>query len=113
MSSARRRRSSYASVIRYHINTPKRRTTITLDKIVSDLIAIKLKIEPCSPDTHSAVRKQLEEILLPYHDPKSRTYDPSRADYKPSELVTRLAVLWLVDKRLSDKYEEYLAEDKL
>jgi hypothetical protein len=110
---SRRSRGTLYPPVRYHITTPTRRTTVTVDKIISDLIAIKLGIVPIASEAHGEIRKQLETLLLPYHDPNSPYYDPKRMDSNPTELVTRLAVLWLVGKRLSQEYEECVADGKL
>ncbi|MEO9206561.1 MAG: hypothetical protein ABI296_12760 [Gammaproteobacteria bacterium] len=62
------RRKSHSSIttVRYHIKVSDKRTTISLDKIISDLIAIKLGVDPSSEEAHSAVREQLEAILKPF-----------------------------------------------
>ncbi|MEO8402705.1 MAG: hypothetical protein ABI597_13120 [Gammaproteobacteria bacterium] len=103
----RRKSRSFLTVttVRYHIKVSDKRTTISLDKIISDLIAIKLGVDPSSEEAHSAVREQLEAILRPF-------YDPNRY-CKPTHFMTKKAILWLVDKKLSDKYEDYLIEDKV
>jgi hypothetical protein len=97
----------YMSTIRYHLTTPKKCTTISMDTIISDLIAIKLGFSCASNDTHSAVRKQLEKLILPLHDPKSPYYDSYYANFKPTLLATKHAILWLVDEELTEKYYEY------
>lgn len=48
---------------RYHIYFKNRRTTITLDNIVSDLLAYSLGIEPDHEDCHSTIRQWLQETL--------------------------------------------------
>ena len=48
---------------RYHIYFKDRRTTITLDNIVSELLAFKLGIEPDHEDCHSTIRRWLQETI--------------------------------------------------
>jgi len=93
--------------IRYHLTTPKKRTTISLDEIISDLVAIKLGFISASKDTHAAVRKQLEKLILPYYHPKSPYYDPNHINYKLTQFVTKQAILWLAGEALTDKYYDY------
>lgn len=93
--------------VRYHLTTPEKRTTISMDEIISDLIAIKLGFTFISKDTHAAVRKQLENLILPYHDPKSPYYDPYHANYKLTQFVTKHAILWLAGEELTERYYEY------
>lgn len=52
-----------ASQTRYHIQFNNRRTTITVDSIVSELLAIKLGLLPDDPGAHAAVRDWLEKTL--------------------------------------------------
>ena len=93
--------------IRYHLTIPKKRTTISIDEIISDLIAIKLGFTSVSKDMHTAVRKQLEKLILPYHDPKSPYYDPYHVNYKLTRFVTKHAILWLAGEEVTDQYYEY------
>ena len=48
---------------RYHIHFKNRRTTITVDSIISELLAVKLGLLPDDPGTHSTVRDWLEKTL--------------------------------------------------
>ena len=48
---------------RYHIHFNNRRTTITVDSIISELLAVKLGLLPDAPGTHSTVRDWLEKTL--------------------------------------------------
>lgn len=48
---------------RYHISFHGRRTTVTVDKIISELLAVKLGMLPDDPEAHSRVREWLEETL--------------------------------------------------
>lgn len=48
---------------RYHINFKNRRTTITMDIIISELLAVKLGMLPDAPEAHSTVRAWFENTL--------------------------------------------------
>lgn len=49
---------------RYHIQLNNRRTTITLDTVLSELLAIKLGYSPDDKRAHSAVRDWLEPMII-------------------------------------------------
>ncbi len=48
---------------RYHIQFQGRRTTITVDNIISELLAVKLGVPTAPPDAHSLVREWLENTF--------------------------------------------------
>lgn len=48
---------------RYHIQFQGRRTTVTVDRVISELLAVKLGVLPDAPEAHSRVREWLEETL--------------------------------------------------
>lgn len=48
---------------RYHIRFKGRRTTITVDAIVSELLAAKFHLSPDDPETHGHIRQWLQETL--------------------------------------------------
>ena len=48
---------------RYHIRFQGRRTTVTLDKILSELIAISYGLTPDRTDYHSTVQQWLQATL--------------------------------------------------
>jgi hypothetical protein len=54
---------------RYHVRLGKRRTTVTMDTIVSEYLALYLRVEPGSTEAHSAVRGWLQERLDESNDP--------------------------------------------
>ncbi|HHS8262910.1 TPA: hypothetical protein ACTUT5_003912 [Legionella anisa] len=88
--------------VRYHIQLDSHRTTISLDKIVSDLMAIKLKTKPGTKDAHSAVRLQLEQFIA---------HDLGRAGFRLGRYITEQAVLFISDNILSEKYLANWLED--
>ena len=86
---------------RYHVTLGARRTTASLDNVLSDLLAIRLGTRPQSLKAHCAVRTWLQQQL-------DQANDPGRC------LVSRWlhdqVVLFLVDKKLSDVYFELLLD---
>jgi hypothetical protein len=54
---------------RYHVRLGKRRTTVTMDTIVSEYLALHLRVEPGGVEAHSAVRGWLQERLDESNDP--------------------------------------------
>jgi hypothetical protein len=57
---------------RYHVRLGKRRTTVTVDTIVAEYLALHLGIEPGSVAAHSAVREWLQRQLDDNNDPGRR-----------------------------------------
>ena len=47
----------------YHVRLGKRRTTVTMDTIVSEYLALRLRVEPSGVEAHSAMRGWLQERL--------------------------------------------------
>lgn len=83
---------------RYHIELRSHRTTISVDKIISDLMAIKLGFTPDSPEARRAVRNRLGELV------RERKRD---CVHQLSKFITEEAILDLVDKMLSEKYLDW------
>jgi hypothetical protein len=54
---------------RYHVRLGKRRTTVTMDTIVSEYLTLYLRVDPGSVQAHSAVRAWLQERLDESNDP--------------------------------------------
>ncbi|HMB03282.1 MAG TPA: hypothetical protein VKP69_06015, partial [Isosphaeraceae bacterium] len=54
----------------YHVQLGKRRTTVSLDQIISVLLSLKLDHDPGTQDAHSAVRGYLQEKLDALNDPR-------------------------------------------
>lgn len=84
------------NLIRYHIQLKNHRTTVSLDKIISDLMAIKLGETPGTKQAHSAVRQQLERSV----SDNDNTGLVSYALYK----IRKEAILFIADTVLSEKY---------
>jgi hypothetical protein len=90
------------NAVRYHLQLNSHRTTISLDKILSDLIAIKLGAKPGTKEAHSIVRNQLAQFI---------SHDRGRAGHGLGRYLTEHAVLFVSDKILSDKYWEHWTEE--
>jgi hypothetical protein len=80
---------------RYHVVLGKKSTTVTVNKTLSDLLALKLGYDPKTEDARAAVRDYLQEKL----DDKN---DPGRTSV--SQWLRQEVLLDLVEKKLSDKY---------
>jgi hypothetical protein len=86
------------NMMRYHIQLNRFRTTVMLDQIIAELLAIKLNTKPGTKEAHYAVRKQLN-LLLPD--------DPDISGLGLGKYLTRKAVLFISDTILSNKYWQF------
>jgi hypothetical protein len=87
---------------RYHLTLGHKRTTISLDTMLSDLLAIRLGAWPQAPEAHGAVRAWLQQQL-------DRVNDPGRI--RVSQWLRDQTVLFLVDKHLSETYLDWFLEN--
>lgn len=87
--------------VRYHLQLSEHRTTISLDNIISELMAIKLGEKPHTKEAHQKVRQTLDTFI---------ERDRGRAGRGLTRYITEQAVLFIADKIVSDKYEEWLDE---
>lgn len=98
-----KKRADTHNSVRYHMQLANRRTTVSMDSILSDLLAIKLKVEPGTAEAHTAVRELLESFI-------------DDGDRKRDVLLTRYvkdqAILYLVDKNLSTRYIDFYLSSK-
>lgn len=91
---------------RYHIHFNNRRTTITVDSIISELLTVKLGLLPDDPGAHSAVRDWLEETL---HE---KLGDNVPGGNRISQYARIYAIEALAVKRLMDKVWDWrLSQD--
>lgn len=98
--------TSQVSQKRYHIQFNNRRTTITVDSIISELLAVKLGISPDNPDAHSMVRDWLEKTL---HDKLGENVPGGN---HISQYARFYAIEELAKKRLMDKVWDWrLSQD--
>lgn len=89
------------TTIRYHIELKSHRTTVSLDKIVSDLMAIKLGFDPDSPGASHAVRNRLGELVR-----ERKRFSV----HQLSRFITEEAILDLVDNMLSKQYLDWYVD---
>ncbi|MFW7382332.1 MAG: hypothetical protein ACOH5I_26280 [Oligoflexus sp.] len=82
---------------RFHIYVKKgrgkRRTTLSLETILADLLAIKLGHDPDTREGHSAVRAWLQEMQ-----------DEQATSDLQTTLIKKYVILEITQKRLVDKY---------
>ncbi len=84
---------------RYHVVLGSERTTVSLDTMLSELLALKLKAIPNSEEAHQAIRMWLQALINEANDPGRR---------RMSQWLQSQAILFLVDKKLSNRWEEYI-----
>ena len=84
--------------VRYHLQLSDHRTTISLDKIISDLMAIKLGATPGTREAHKVVQNQLDKFI---------ERDRGRGGFRLGRYISKHAVLFISDNILSEKYLEY------
>ena len=73
-------------------------TTVSLNKTLTDLLAIKLETTPRSKEARSAVTKQLQAFTKHYQDCSSHGL---------SRRLTEHTILFLIDNELLDKYHKF------
>ena len=88
-------------MMRYHLTLGDKPTTVTLDTLLADLLAIRLGACPQSTQARRTVRAWLQLQL-------DQTNDPGRV--RVSRWLTHEALLFLVDKQLSETYLDWLLE---
>lgn len=86
------------SKVRYHVQLNSHRTTVSLDKIISELMAIKLDTKPGTATAHTAVRQKIDEFI---------ERDRGRPGYGLARYITEQAVLFIADTMLSEQYWSY------
>lgn len=86
---------------RYYLTLGDKRTTVSLDTLLADLLAIRLGVCPQSPQARRGVHAWLQQQL-------DQTNDPDRV--RISRYLTHEALLFLVDEQLSETYLDWLLE---
>lgn len=84
---------------RYHLNLGRKRTTVSVSDTLSQLMALKLKLEPETKEAHTGIREWLQDRLDEHNDP---------GRIAVSQWLQDEAVLFLVDTKLSEKYSEWI-----
>ena len=88
-------------LIRYHILRGGNRTTVSLDTTLSALMSIKLKTVPGTPEAHAAIRAWIQQRVDSENDPGHQQY---------SQWIQSEIMLYLVDKKLSTTYWDWVIE---
>jgi len=55
--------------VKYHVKLGSRRTTVNMDRMLSDLLALDIGLKPDAPDAHATVCKWLQAELDEDNDP--------------------------------------------
>lgn len=82
----------------FHVRLGKRRTTVSLDKALSAVIALHLGETPETKRAHAVVRRHLQAKLDEWRD---------EGRINVSQWLGRECLLELVDKGLSKKYWDW------
>ena len=90
---------------RYHIRFRNRRTTITVDRVISELLAAKLGTSPKAPRAHSQVRAWFEKTL---HDKLGENVPGGN---RISQDARQYAIEALADKTLMNKVWDWRLEE--
>jgi hypothetical protein len=86
-------------MVLYHVRLGKRRTKVTMDTIISEYLALHLRVEPGSRKAYSAVRTWMQERL-------DESNDPPR--YRVSQWLLGQAVEAVARPSLVEAYEKWL-----
>ena len=90
---------------RYHIQFKNRRTTITVDRIISELLTVKLGLRLDAPDAHTQVRMWFEKTL---HEKLGENVPGSN---RISQDARHYAIEALADKTLMNKVWDWRLKD--
>ena len=88
---------------RFHVTIQSRRTTVSLDPIVADLLAVALDQTPGSVAAHTAIRVWLDKSLSEWV-----AFDP---ELPVSRQATRLALRRIADPALLHFLDRHQAPD--
>jgi hypothetical protein len=91
----------------YHVTLGDHRTTVSIDNILSELLALKLGYAPDAPEAHAAVRQWLQDRLDQANDPdRDRTSQWLQARIVEAIVSNKLALAhdrWSNKKRAGDR----------
>ena len=88
---------------RYHVRLGQKRTTVSLDRTLTELLALKLGEQPYSDQSHTVIRHWLQQRL-------DADNDPGR--YLVSQWLQSEVMHYLVDKKLSNRYTQWLLQEE-
>ena len=98
--------SSVTSQQRYHIHFQNRRTTITVDSIIAELLAVKLGTLPNHPEAHSLIREWFETTL------RKNLGDQVPGGNRISQYARQYAVEVLANRQLMRKVSNWRLTQK-
>ena len=87
------------SLSRYHVSLGTKRTTVSLDRTLVELLALKLGYEPDAPPAHAVIRSWLQNKL-------DQANDPGRS--RVSQWLQAQVIHAIVDKYLSKRHARWL-----
>ena len=86
--------------IRFHISFSGQRTTISVDRLLFELMALRLKVPPDDEYAHSTVKEWLQDTMI------SKLGDqPGRKN--ASQWARRYLIEAIADKRLYNRWEDW------
>lgn len=88
---------------RYHITIDSKRTTVSLDNILSELLAIKLGCVPNTQQSHRQIRIWLEL--------QAKKYGRKRS-VRVSQFLQQIVCLEIADNMLSKTYWDWFLNQK-
>jgi hypothetical protein len=83
----------------FHLTLNGHRTTVSLDALLAQFVAVSLGVDPVSREAHGAVREWVAKSLTDWP-----AFDP---DLPISAQVRKLALRRIVDKELAVQAEAY------
>ena len=87
---------------RFHIQFANHRTTVTVDTMLSAMLAIKLGFEPETPDGNRAVREWLQARL------PDKVGTDKGIGTRASQNAQRLIVEAIADPKISRAYDDWV-----
>ena len=84
---------------RFHVRRGNKRTTVTLDSPLPELLALSLKVEPNTLAAKQVIERWLQERLDEHGDPE-RT--------RVSQWLRGQAILHLLDTKISKRYDAWI-----
>ncbi|MFH0920157.1 MAG: hypothetical protein V1913_07325 [Fibrobacterota bacterium] len=87
---------------RYHVYLGKRRTTISISKMLSEVLSLKLKAYPGTREAHMAVSTWLQEQLI-------KSNDPGRI--RTSQWLAGEAILEIADDKLRKAWFDWFNKE--
>ena len=92
-----------AALKKFHITFDTQRTTITVDSLLFEMMAIRLKVLPDNEQAHGTVQSWLQDILV------SKLGDLSGRK-NASQWARRYLIEAIADKRLHTRWEDWKTE---